>query len=170
MRVRTLVFPFLVLAVGLLAGCPPPQEATPPVDLAAEQAAVRAQSAQWMAWAQAKDAASIAEGIFLEDAVTMFDDEIHRGRAAIQASMEEEFASAPDSTITWSTDRVAVAASGDLAYELGSWTFDPDGDGEAPATRGEYVTVWTKVDGVWRCAVDAGAEYADEEDDEEDEG
>jgi len=33
---------------------------------------------------------------------------------------------------------------------------DPDGDGEEPEERGEYLSVWKKVDGTWRCAVDAG--------------
>jgi len=168
-RLRTIVLPILIVGAGFLLGCPPPEGTTPAVDLAAEEQAIRAQSTQWMEWARAKDAAAIAEGVLSEDAVTMFDDEIHHGRAAILANMQKEFAEYPDLTISWTTTLVRVAASGDLAYELGSWVADPDGAGEAGEERGEYVTVWRKVDGTWRCAVDAGAEHEDEEEDEDDE-
>ena len=64
----------------------------------------------------------------------------------------------PDQTFGWSTTDVQVAKSGDLAYELGTFTFDVDGAGEIPAVSGEYVTVWTKPDGTWRVAVDSSTE------------
>ncbi len=50
-----------------------------------------------------------------------------------------------------------VAASGDLAYELGSWTADPGGLANPDAETGEFVCVWKKVDGEWKVAVDAGS-------------
>lgn len=34
----------------------------------------------------------------------------------------------------------------------GQWTFDPDGEGEATAETGEYLTVWKKIDGEWKVA------------------
>ena len=160
----TFVGSILILAAGLLPGCAAPQETAPTVDVAAEAQAVRDRSAQWLEWARAKDAAAIADGIFLEHAETIFDGEIHQGRAAILASIESEQAEAPDFTITWTTSRVEVAASGELAYERGSWTFDPDGDGEAPEEHGEYLTIWKKADGTWSCAVDSGSTIKVEED------
>lgn len=58
---------------------------------------------------------------------------------------------------------IEVAASGDLAYERGGWTFDPDGPGEAAEEHGEYVTVWKKMGGGWRATVDAGTTLTAEE-------
>lgn len=149
------------LATALVAsGC---AAKAPAVDTAAEAQAVRDRSAEWLRFAQAKDAAGIASGMYTADAVTMFDGQIRKGAAEIQAGMEAEMAAMPNSTINWTTSDVRVASSGDMAYETGSWTFDPDGDGEQPADSGEFVTVWVKVDGVWRAAADAGTSPKAEE-------
>jgi ketosteroid isomerase-like protein len=142
--------------VALAAGCAKPAPEAPAIDLAAEAQAVRDRSAAWMALAQAKDAAGIASGILATNAITMYDGVINEGAAAAQATFEANFAAKPNSTISWTTDEVHVAASGDLAYELGTGTDDADGAGEAAPTTGRYVTVWTKVDGTWRAVVDAG--------------
>jgi ketosteroid isomerase-like protein len=88
----------------------------------------------------------------------MYDGVISEGAAAVQAATEAGYAARPNSTVTWTTDEVHVAASGDLAYELGTSTEDADGDGEAAPTNGRFVTVWTKVDGTWRAVVDAGTQ------------
>lgn len=146
----------LLLATVLTAGCAKPAPEAPAVDLAAEAQAVRDRSAAWLQLAQAKDAAGIVNGVYTPEAVTLYDGKILKGSAALQADMEAGNAATPNSSITWSTNDVKVAASGDLAYELGAFTFDPDGAESKPATSGEYVTVWTKVDGTWRAVVDAG--------------
>jgi len=141
---------------GLAAGCAKPAPEAPAVDVAAEAQAVRDRSAAWLQLAQAKDSAGIANGIFTSDAATLYDGKILKGPAAIQADLEAQVAETPNATTSWSTSDVKVAASGDLAYERGAFTFDPDGAESKPATSGEYVTVWTKVDGTWRAVVDAG--------------
>jgi len=135
----------------------------PAVDTAAEAQAVRDRSAEWLKLAQAKDAAGIASGVYTSDAVTLFDGTIRHGAAEIQSGMEAETAAMPNATISWTTSDVRVSSSGDMAYETGSWTFDPDGDGEQPADSGEFVTVWVKVDGAWRAAADAGTSPKAEE-------
>lgn len=141
---------------ALAAGCAKPAPEAPAVDLAAEAQAVRDRSAAWLQLAQAKDAAGIASGLLATNVVTMYDGVINEGAAAFQATSEASNAARPNSTVTWTTDEVHVAASGDLAYELGTSTEDADGDGEAAPTNGRYVTVWTKADGTWRAVVDAG--------------
>jgi uncharacterized protein (TIGR02246 family) len=144
-------------ACGVLtAGCAKPAPEAPAVDLAAEAQAVRDRSAAWMQMSQAKDVAGIVDGVFTTDAVTLSDGNVRKGSAEIRAAFEADLAKAPNATINWTTNHVHVAASGDLAYELGSFSFDPDGAGEAAAEEGEFVTVWTKVDGTWRAAVDSG--------------
>jgi ketosteroid isomerase-like protein len=155
MRGRTLILVAAACA-AFAAGCAKPAPQAPAVDLAAEAQAVRDRSAAWLQLAQAKDVAGIVNGVLTADSVALFDGNIRKGTAELQAGMEAENANMPNSTISWTTSDVHVAASGDLAYELGSFTFDADGDGEAAAANGEFVTVWTKADGTWRAAVDSG--------------
>ena len=147
----------LLVATGLMTGCAKPAPEAPAIDLAAEAQAVRDRSAAWLKMEQAHDAAGIASGVFAADAVTLFDGDISHGAAEIQAAMEGNYAKLPaEATSSWTTTDVQVAASGDLAYELGTFSFDADGAGEKAANEGEYVTVWTKADGSWRAAADAG--------------
>lgn len=145
----------------LMTGCVVNKDespAAPAIDIAAEEQAVRARSMEWLKLATAKDAAGIANGILAANTVTMYDGVINEGAAAVQAATEAGYAARPNSTNTWTTDEVHVAASGDMAYELGSSTSDADGDGEAAPVTGRYVTVWIKVDGTWRAVADAGTD------------
>jgi len=153
-------------ATLLLAGCAKPQEKAkeepkaeaPAVDLAAEEQAVRNRSGEWMNYANSKDAASIANGIFAPDAIMISDDKAYRGSSEIQAAMEEQIKKAPDALVNWTSDKVRVADSGDLAVEFGSFTFDPDGEGKKSARQGLFATTWAKVDGQWRVTSDAGGD------------
>lgn len=146
----------LLLAAGLMAACAKSGPEAPAVDVAAEAQAIRDASAAWLKLAQARDVAGIVNGVYAADAETLFDGNIRKGSAEIQAGLEAEMDALPDATIVWTTDNVVVAASGDLAYERGSFNFDPDGAGEKPAEAGEFVTIWSKADGSWRPVVDAG--------------
>jgi len=157
MSTRKLFLAALAASIFAVA-CAKPAPEAPAIDLAAEAQAVRDRSAAWMQLSQARDVAGVVDGVFTADAVTIGDGNIRKGSAEIRAALEAETAAMPNATISWTTNHVHVAASGDLAYELGSFSFDPDGAGEAAAEEGEFVTVWTKVDGTWRAAVDAGTE------------
>ncbi len=155
-------------ATVLLAGCAKKEEAkeeakeaeaaTPAVDLAAEEQAVRNRSGEWMNFANSKDAASIANGIFAPDGILISDDKAYRGTAEIQAAMEEQVKKAPDALFSWTSDKVRVSDAGDFAVEFGSFNFDPDGEGKKPARQGSFATTWAKVDGQWRVTSDAGGD------------
>lgn len=145
-------------AVTLMSGCAAKKDeapAAPAIDLAAEEQAIRARSAEWLAAAQAKDVAATMT-VFAPDAITLFDGQIRRGAAEIQAGQEKEIADTPDAQVTWTTAAVTVAGSGDLAWETGEVASDPDGAGPQPATSGAFSTVWRKIDGAWRVVGDAG--------------
>jgi uncharacterized protein (TIGR02246 family) len=169
MNVRQIAL--VTLATGLLvAGCAKKEEtptaeeqaaaAAPAVDLAAEEQAIRTRSGEWMNYVNSKDSTSIANNIFAPDAVMISDDKAHKGTAAIQAAMDAQIKEMPDALVSWSSDQVRVAESGDLAVETGSFTVDPDGDGKKPAVQGSFATTWVKVDGQWRALTDAGGENA----------
>ncbi len=166
MKSQTMIAAALAATV-LLAGCAKKEEAkeeakeaakaVPAVDLAAEEQAVRNRSGEWMNYANSKDAASIA-GIFAPDGIMISDDKAYRGTAEIQAATEERIKKSPDAIYSWTSDKVQVANSGDLAVELGSFSFDPDGEGKKPAHQGSFATTWAKVDGQWRVTSDAGGD------------
>ncbi len=155
-------------AILLLAGCAKPQEEAkeepkaeaPAVDLAAEEQAIRNRSAEWMNYANSRDFATIVNDVYTSDAITIFDGNVRRGSAEILAAAEKEMAASPNSVVSWTSTAVKVAASGDMALEIGDLVLDTDGEGKKPATRGTFVTVWEKVDGKWRVVADAGTDNA----------
>ena len=165
MKTHTIIAAALA-ATALLAGCAKKQEepkeepkaAAPVVDLAAEEQAVRNRSGEWMNYANSKDVASIVNGIFAPEGILISEDKAYRGPAEIQVAMEERIKKAPDGVVSWTSDKVQVADSGNFAVEFGSFTFDPDGEGKKPAHQGSFATTWAKVDGQWRVTSDAGGD------------
>lgn len=160
---RTRTTPVLLVAAALVACQPPAEEVvveqtTPAVDLSAEAAAVEAVSMKWLEAARARDLDAVMT-VFAENAVTYPDDQPPAiGLAAIRADIEEGWNATPDAAIEWETTSVHVADSGDMAWERGAWTFDPDGAGEDDAETGEYLTIYEKVDGTWKVVADMGSE------------
>jgi len=124
----------------------------PAANVAAEEQAVRDASAAWMKAVQARDWAA-ASANFAPDGMSFPE---HKqpvmGPAAVQAAAEAEWAGMPNASLSWTTDKVVVAASGDMALEIGSWTMSNQGAED----RGKYVTVWQKVAGAWKAAADIG--------------
>lgn len=164
MLTRTL-FAMTVAAALFGTGCAKKEEPkeepkveAPAIDLAAEEQAIRTRSGEWMNFANSKDAAAIASGVFASDAVMISEDKAYRGTAEIQAALEAQAKKRPDALVSWTSDKVRVASSGDLAVETGSFTMDPDGDGKKSAIQGSFATTWAKVDGQWRAVSDAGGE------------
>ena len=148
---RELFSIFVLLAATGLISCqaPAPEPVEPVIDVAEEAQAIRTISMQWLRAAQERDGAAV-DAVFAPDAVSIFDGEVHEGIEELRAEREAQWAENPSASVSWSTTTVEVAASGDLAYERGSWTFDPDGEGDAAEEQGEYVTVYRKTDGQWR--------------------
>ncbi len=153
-----------VAAAGVmaLAACAQPESA-PAVDLAAEEQAVRDASMAWMEAIQAGDLAAAAAN-FAADGIAYSEHEDPLiGPAAIQAASEARWEETPNRTVSWSIDRVIVAASGDLAVELGSYTSSNEGEEDT----GKYVTAWRKIDGAWKAAADIGVSTVPEGEGEE---
>jgi ketosteroid isomerase-like protein len=161
MRTR---IPSLALVAAALVACQPPAEEvtveqiTPAVDLEAEADAVEAVSMRWEQAAKARDLDAVMT-VFAENAVTYPDDQPPAvGVAAIRAEIADDWEETPDAAIDWATTSVHVSEAGDMAWERGTWTFDPDGEGEAEAVEGEYLTIYEKVGGEWKVVADMGSE------------
>ena len=154
MRSRALHQVLAVLLVAGLVACAPqpepaePEPAEPAVDLAAEEQTIRDSSMQWLGAERGHDLLTVMS--FMDaNVTTIFDGKILSGRAAVEADIQARWDAFPDSEIDWTTSLVDVAASGDLAYERGSWT--------AGDQSGEFVCIWKRVDGEWKVVVDVAS-------------
>jgi len=147
------------LAVGLfLVACKqpvaPPAEA--PDTRATDESAIRGLSKEWTAAAQAKDSEKFLS-YYAEDAVLMLEESpdftgAPAIREAVTGMMQD-----PNFSLSFDTTSIAVARSGDLATELSTYTLTfTDPKTKQPATqKGMGLTVWKKVGGQWKVAVDA---------------
>jgi len=64
----------------------------------------------------------------------------------------------PADQLTWRPVKIDVAASGDLAYSLGTWQLKgKNSEGKDVTQTGKYITVWKKQkDGSWKVVADTG--------------
>jgi uncharacterized protein (TIGR02246 family) len=154
MLMRSLIVSSVLPALlAALAGCTSTSTVKP--DLPRAEAAIRATDARWLAAARAHD---------LEQTVTYWTDDVYMmppggppivGKEALRRYVAGAFAT-PGFSITWVTDRVWVAESGDLAYATGTDTIRlTSSDGRPIEERNKAVAVWRREpDGSWKCAVD----------------
>jgi len=149
----------LVVALSLV-GCaqpaPPPQRVEPPDTRAADEAAVRAASKDWSAAAQAKDVEKFAS-YYAEDGVVLLEAAPDvKGMVAIRETLGGMMQD-PNFALSFETTSVEVARSGDIAYELATFSLTlSDPKTKKPATqKGLGVVVWKKTGGQWKAVVDA---------------
>jgi len=155
MRISTALLTACLLALG--AGCGPlPPSAKPAVDTAKIIDAIRSDEVKWnQDWA-AKDTPRIV-GHYAPDATVMNPGAPAAvGTAAIAAGVRQ-IAADPGFSLTFSSDKVDVAASGDLAASRGGYRMtstDPKTTSVVTST-GAFVTVYKpRADGVWQAVWD----------------
>ena len=140
----------MVLMVGIgLAGCSRP----PGVDVKAEAEKIRERRRQWLAADSARDIEG-ALAMYADDAVEFASNTpAVSGKEAIRTWYQSWL---PDTTtsLTFATVRVEVSASGDLAYELGTYRFTTNGPKGRTEDVGKYATVWKRVGDTWEVALD----------------
>ncbi len=156
---RSKILSFSALIVAALAAACAEQTAkqpvAPPDTRKADEAAIRAASAEWSKAAEAKDLDK-AVSYYAEDAIFLVDKgAMVNGRNSIRMTWKDMLApTAP--TLTFATTYVEVARSGDMAYEYGTYKLVSEAKkGKPKEEKGKYATVWKKQkDGSWRAAVD----------------
>ena len=128
----------------------------PSINLAKEEQAIRDISMKWLVFANAHDVSNTVT-LFAEDGVVYRQNqEPTVGRNAIQDLFTRENEQNPKSVFSWNTDRVEIAASGDLAVEYGTWSESGAGMDGTEAFNGKFITVYRKIDGVWKIISDIG--------------
>lgn len=87
-----------------------------------------------------------------EDAVLMRNNELIEGLKNI----EQHYKNQTSTGLSWAPDFVDVAASGDLAYTYGHYTYSyTDSTGKAMENKGIFHTVWKRqTDGNWKFVWD----------------
>jgi uncharacterized protein (TIGR02246 family) len=135
----------------LVAGC---NQAPPPVDTAAAVQAVKDGDAAQLKAAQALDAAGVAAGYTDDVTVLCPNQPLVAGKDAAQKAWAAMLV--PGTQITWAPSKVEVAASGDMAYDQGTYSMStPGSDGKTVSDKGKYLVVAKKqADGSWKVAED----------------
>ena len=141
-----------VLAATVAAlsfGC----QRVPDADQQAEVAAIRALSRQWLAAVNAQDLEACLE-FYAPDAVEMQPNApAIVGLPAIREWFETGLLQ-PGISNFFEPDTIEVAASGDLAYDRGTYRFAMETPGGRVEDAGKYLMIWKKIGGEWKVIVD----------------
>ena len=140
-------------AIVALSAC---QQTPEKVDTAKIEAELKQGEAKWNQAYAARDAAALA-GAYADDAALANPGApLVTGIDAIRKETSA-FASDPNMRVDFASDRIQVAASGDIAYTRGHYTMTmTDPATKKPATStGSYLTVWQKQpDDRWKAVED----------------
>ena len=140
---------FLLLALSTVVGGCSQIEV---VDVEAETAAIREMGRQWRDALVANDFDAIL-GFYAETAMEMpSNTPIALGHQAIRAWYESWLTA--EVVNIWTTEVIEVAASGDLAYERGTYDFSMDSPDGLIEDVGKYVLIWKKIGGQWKAIID----------------
>ena len=125
------------------------------VDIAAEEAALRAADAEWLKTFEEKDVEGMVS--FYAEGASVFPPNapIVTGREAIR-QMWTELAGNPGFALSWEATKLEMAQSGELAWMQETYEFTMQGqDGTLQEDRGKVVLVWKKqADGNWKAVAD----------------
>lgn len=157
LRSRSILLAGALFSLAFAAGCAsePQKPAAPPDTRKADEAAIRAASAEWNKASEAKDLDK-AVSYYADDAVFLVDKgALVKGKDAIRMVWKDVLApTAP--TLSFTTTFVEVARSGDIAYEYGTAEFtSKDKKGKPVVEKAKYATVWKKQpNGAWKAVLD----------------
>jgi uncharacterized protein (TIGR02246 family) len=129
----------------------------PKADTKSDEQAVRAISKNWLELTKKHDAAACA-ALFADDGISYgMNQEPFVGPAAIKKHFTDQDEKSPKADVNWSTERVEVSTSGDMAVEYGKYNVKNLGPAGTDSDEGKYITVYRKVNGAWKVAADIGS-------------
>lgn len=141
--------PIPLLAVIVAAAC----ATTPRVDVASEEAAIRAVNRRMEQAVASKNADAIAQ-LYATDALFMAPNEpTARGQSAIRG-VWSEFVKLPNLSLSLSPTRIDVASGGELATDIGTYTVTFTGEQGQVTDRGKYMVQFRKIGTEWKIAHD----------------
>lgn len=127
--------------------------ASPAAGQSKDELAVRAASAAWQRYIAAQQVDSIV-ALHTSDAMVMFaNSPVMKGSNGVRAGWAD-IVKLPGLTMHWQPTKINVV-SPTVATEYGTYTDSYDTPTGKESDAGSYVTIWNKVNGKWRVALDA---------------
>jgi ketosteroid isomerase-like protein/quercetin dioxygenase-like cupin family protein len=143
------VKPFYLVAAAIAAAC----ATTPRVDVASEESAIRAINRQMEQAVASKNVDAVVR-LYADDAVLMPPNmPPARGPAAIRAFWTESI-NLSNASLSLAPMKIDVATSGELATDVGAYTFSFRGDQGPVNDRGKYMVKFRKVGTDWKISSD----------------
>jgi len=117
-------------------------------------AAVKDADMKWSKAAAAHDLAGVYSFYADDAAVLPANQELATNKGAVQKVWMD--ALTPNVQVSWTPMYVEASKSGDMVYDVGSYTMTTKvGKGKPVVDRGKYLSVWKKqVDGSWKAEAD----------------
>ncbi len=143
-------------ALVALAGCDQAPQKAPATDAAAVEKELRGIETQWNTDYNSRNVDAVM-GHYAEDAALANPGMQLAAASESRRTAITQFLADPNLKISFESDRVQVAKSGDLAYTRGHFTLQAtDPATKQPRTdTGNYLTVWQKQsDGSWKAVED----------------
>ena len=140
----------IALGVVTLGACAPTM-----MNQAGDEQTIRGLENDWQRAIVARDVERIVS-LHTSDALAMFSNSpMASGSAAIRSTYNG-LVNTPGVSLTWVPTKIDVV-SPTVATDYGPYTLSYDGPQGKVTDHGNYTTVWHKIDGQWRVAVDIGA-------------
>ncbi len=107
----------------------------------------------WLDAVRRKDKAAIAQFYTPDGRFLVPNAPIAEGRQAV-AELWGHLLSLRNVSLTFGPTMIEASASGDMAYEIGTYALAFDRDTGRVEDRGKYVVVWKRVGDAWKAAAD----------------
>jgi uncharacterized protein (TIGR02246 family) len=129
--------------------------AAPKVDKQAEEQVIRDIGRKWEQMFANRDTSGIA-ALFADDGYEMPPNtKAMKGPDEVRKGVGDMLRTTKDFKLTFAPGTVSVADAGDMAFERGTYKVSFTGPrGKKIEDRGNYVTVWKKVNGQWKVLAD----------------
>ena len=131
-------------------------ETDPAIDAAAVTEAIAAKDRQFADAMVAGDIETLMS-VYADDAILLPPNAPRaEGAPAIRETFTSWFAEGgPPASMTITSDDVTVAAAGDYAHAVGTWTMSgPGPDGSDWSDQGNVLVVWKNISGDWKVVAD----------------
>jgi uncharacterized protein (TIGR02246 family) len=118
-----------------------------------DEQTIRELDRRWVAAVAARNLDAIAS-VYADDAVLMMPNAPQAyGRDEISAGWAK-LLQAPGVSLSFRPAKIDVAEGGDMASDIGTYTFAMTGPAGRVEDRGKYLVVWKKVNGAWKVLAD----------------
>ena len=149
----------IIILLLLMAACSQKKEFSP-MDINETKAQLMAIDSAFSAMSAREGSVAAFHHYIADDGRALPQQGYPRSRDDFARLLQEQEDGPRSSMLTWEPFLADAAASGDLGYTHGSYTFSQtDENGLVTTTYGYYVTIWKRqADGQWKFVLDAGNE------------